>query len=196
MPLSDIMQAHADAFRQKTGVTSKLSVVDMTKLLDDLKWGKENLLKGTSDQYKELKGSGFLGATTATSILVPASLGETFTYTATIKNTFGDTVDLQLWEHNGNNKRTKYLGSSDCVLPDEEKEVSVTGTIVSKECKYVECAIWAGNHVRQVSSIYVKDERLYIGTEPGVWTPNPTDKVGGVTDLNLTALPLRLGVAA
>lgn len=179
MSLNDIMQAHANAFRQKTGVTSKLSVVDMTKLLDDLKWGKENLLKGTSDQYKELKGSGWLGVTTSITPSTPATLGETFTYTATIKNTYGDKVDLQLWECNSNNSRLKYLGSSDYVFPGEEKEVTITRTIVSKECKYVESAIWAANQVQQTSSLYVKNERLYVGTEPGVWTPDPADKVGG-----------------
>ena len=186
MSLSDILTAHADAFRQKTGVIKELSLTDMTELLNDLSWNKVNLLKGTSNQYKELKGFGWLAVSTASEFIVPASLGETFTYTANINNTFGDTLNLQLYERDSKNNR-KYLGASGNVFPGEEKEVSVTETVNSKDCQYIEAAIWAANHQKQTHSFYVKDERLYMGTEPGIWTPNPADKVGGVVNFVLTA---------
>ena len=60
MSLNDILTAlaaHADVFRQKTGVTKKLSLTDMTKLMQYLTLGKLNLLKGTSNQYQATKST-------------------------------------------------------------------------------------------------------------------------------------------
>lgn len=57
MSVSDVLTKHADAFRQKTGVTSKLSIPEMTNLMASLKWGQSNMLKGTSDQYREVNTS-------------------------------------------------------------------------------------------------------------------------------------------
>ena len=39
MSISDVLTKHADTFRQKTGVTNKLSISEMTNLMDSLKWG-------------------------------------------------------------------------------------------------------------------------------------------------------------
>ena len=91
MILNDILTAHADAFRQKTGVSSKLTIADMTRMLDDLSWSKTNLLKGTKREYTLLDG--------------------------------------------------------------------------------------------QPNPIQIKNERLYEGTEPGIWTPNPSDLTGGGAEL-------------
>lgn len=191
MSLKDALTEHANILRTKTGLDTTLSIADMTRLLDDLSWRQTNLLKGTSNQYKELKGWGWLGTSTSSNPQLPIPLGETITYAATIKNTFGDVLDLQLWELDSNQNRLNYLGRSDVVQPGEEKKVSLTATVASKECKYIGLGIWSNNKVTQPPSLYVKDERLYTGTAPGFWTPNPADKVGGVADLTLAALPLR-----
>ena len=58
MSISDVLTKHADTFRQKTGVINNLSIPEITDLMASLKWGQSNLLKGTSDQYKEAKVGG------------------------------------------------------------------------------------------------------------------------------------------
>ena len=177
MTLNDVMTAHADKLRAKTGVTDKLSIVDMTRLLDDLSWNQTNFLKGTSDQYKELTGKGWLGVTTANSATIPASFGETFTYTADIKNVKGCSVDVQIYEIDSSGHRY-YRNGSSYISAGEEKELSVTETMEHKDCKYIEVSIW-GEADNPGSVLQVKNERLYRGTEPGIWMPNPADKVGG-----------------
>ena len=177
MSLNDLMTTHADKLRAKTGVTDKLSIVDMTRLLDDLSWNKTNLLKGTSDQYKELTGTSWLGVSTDGSPTIPASFGETFTYAVDIKNVKGSSVDLQIHEIDSSNHRY-YRGSSPRISAGEEKELYITETMEHKDCKYIEVSIW-GMADNPGSVLQVKNERLYRGTEPGVWTPNPADKVGG-----------------
>ena len=176
MSLNDLMTTHADKLRAKTGVTDKLSIVGMTRLLDDLSWNQANLLKGTSNQYKELTGKGWLGLTTADSDTIPALFGETFTYTADIKNVKGSSVNVQIYEIDSSNHRY-YRGSSPRISAGEEKELYITETMEHKDCKYIEISIW-GIADNPGSVLQVKNERLYRGAEPGVWTPNPADKVG------------------
>lgn len=143
----------------------------------DLFYHQANLLIGTSDQYKELTGTGWLGVTTANSAIIPASLGETFTYTADIKNVKGSSVDAQIYERDSSGHRY-YRGSSSRISVGEEKEVSVTETMEHKDCKYIEVSIW-GEADNPGSVLQVKNERLYRGAEPGIWTPNPADKARG-----------------
>lgn len=184
MSLSDILTTHADTFRQKTGVSGKLTIADMTRLLDDLSWNKTNLLRGTSDQWKTLTVSGWLGAFTCSDQFfkfngTPA--GTIFTYSATIKNTLSEPVELQAWPCDGQKERltdyefkmSEYLGTG------QTKDISVSFPQLSVAV-YVQVGIYSqSGTVPQDSTFQVKNERLYEGTEPGIWTPNPADKVEG-----------------
>lgn len=193
MSILDVLTKHADTFRQKTGVTNKLSIPEMTNLMASLKWGQSNLLKGTSDQYKTITGQGWLGATSSTGInCIPVNVGETYTYAATIKNTFGAVLGLQLWSLDKNQLRIEYLEHSTYIDNGIEKQIVVTATIKNANTKYLQFGVYSDNTQQNTHSFQVKNERLYLGEAPGIWTPNPADKVGGVVSLVLSALlPVR-----
>ena len=180
MSISDILTKHADTFRQKTGVTNKLSIPEMTNLMASLKWGQSNLLKGTSDQYKTITGQGWLGVTSSSGInYIPANVGETYTYAATVKNTFGAVLGLQLWSLDKNQLRLEYLGHSTYIDNGIEKQIVVTVAIKDANTKYLLFGVYSDNTQHNTHSFQVKNERLYLGEAPGIWTPNPADKVGG-----------------
>lgn len=178
--------AHADKLRAKTGVTDKLSIVDMTRLLDDLKWGQTNLLKGTSDQYRTLTGQGWLAITTASNaftLMDGYDTGELFTYSATITNPtdYGINLEATMIGNNGQPVGFKQAWVHSPTVNGHTKDQHVSA-IVRKPIggvrlrTYITCQ---GGYEPVGTKIQVKDERLYVGTEPGVWTPNPADKVGG-----------------
>lgn len=205
MSLSDVLMAHADAFREKTGVSSKLAISDMTRLLDDLSWSKTNLLKGTSDEYTtrgNSQSTGWLIATSSTNgnggIPIPTSDNTPYTYSATVSNLgslpvkgeliFADDAGNRI-DDSSDSKFTKYINPG-----EKDIQVTVTRNTTSGTkklfCDF--CVLLNG----QSNPIQIKNERLYMGTEPGIWTPNPADKVGGVTDPTLITLPLYEEVAA
>lgn len=186
MSLNDILTVHADAFRQKTGVTNKLSIADMTKLLDDLTWGKENLLKGTNNQWTTFTVGGWIGVSTSSDPYFKFNgtpVGTRFIYSATIENTLNEPVELQVWlcddqkvrlagDVKGNFEMSEYLGTG------QTKDISISFTQLNGPV-YAQVGIYSSSgNVPQNSTFRVKNERLYIGTEPGIWTPNPADKVG------------------
>lgn len=189
MSLSDILTAHADAFRQKTGVISKLSLTDMTRLLDDLSWNKTNLLKGTSDQWKTCTVSGWMTVTTSPDHYFKfegTSVGALFTYSVTINNTVNQPVELQAWLCDEQKRRLGDIRGdnfgfvmSEYLDVGQTKDISVTFPQLDG-ATYVDLTVCSHDGtVPQGSSIQLKNERLYEGTEPGIWTPNPADKVGG-----------------
>lgn len=188
MSLSDVLTAHADIFRKKTGVSSKLTIADMTRLLDDLTWGKENLLKGTNNQWTTLTVGGWLDASTSSDPYLKFNgtpVGTRFIYSATIENTLSEPVELQVWLCDDQKARlasdvigngfeiSEYLGTG------QTKDISISFTQLNGSV-YAQVGIYSySGTVPQNSTFRVKNERLYIGTEPGIWTPNLADKVGG-----------------
>lgn len=184
MSLSDVLTAHADAFRQKTGVSGKLAITDMTRLLDDLSWNKTNLLKGTSDQWTTLTVGDWLNATTSSDRYFKFNgtpVGTRFTYSATIKNTLSEPVELQVWPCDGQKERLTDYGfqMSEYLGTGQTKDISVSFPQLSVAV-YAQVGIYSqSGTVPQDSTFQVKNERLYEGTEPGIWTPNPADKVEG-----------------
>ena len=188
MSLSDVLTAHADIFRKKTGVSSKLTIADMTRLLDDLTWGKENLLKGTNDEYTTRGNSqttGWLITTSSTNgnggIPISTSDNTAYTYSATVSNLGSLPVrgELIFADDAGNrindgvqDKFTKYVNPG-------EKDIQVTvtrNTVPGTKKIFCDFCVSLNG---QSNPIQIKNERLYIGTEPGTWMPNPADKVGG-----------------
>lgn len=206
MPLNDLMITHADKLRAKTGVTNKLSIVDMTRLLDDLKWNQTNLLKGTSNQWQEIEVvDPWIWKTSAADMFFTLSgipAGTKLTYSAAVKNDTDSEVELQMWMCDSTKARL-YSYPQDHVHSNSSylapgKQANLTSTIVSiPEAAFLQIGIYsAAGHATKGTKFQVKNERLYVGTEPGVWTPNPADIVGGVTDLTLTVIPLEMEVAA
>ena len=180
MNISDVLTKHADTFRQKTGVTSKLSISEMTNLMDSLKWGKENLLTGTSNQYRDIKPNGIY-ATTATNSRQPiAELADKkVTYSVKVTKPAGTDIFAEIVQ---NDKDGGWLSSTHSFIKADAGEVlfTVTDTLKASD-GYFSVHVFA----RNVDTIKLKDERLYVGTLPGVWTPNPADKVGGVMLSNI-----------
>lgn len=197
MSLSDVLTAHADIFRKKTGVSSKLTIADMTRLLDDLSWGKMNLLKGTNDEYTTRGNSqttGWLIATSSTNgnggIPISTSDNTAYTYSATVSNLGSLPVrgELIFADDAGNrindgvqDKFTKYINPG-----EKDVQITVTRNVLpgTKGLLCDICVLLNG----QPNPIQIKDERIYEGTEPGIWTPNPSDLTGGRIKLMLLHL--------
>ena len=178
MSISDVLTKHADAFRQKTGVTSKLSIPEMTNLMASLKWGQSNLLKGTSNQYKEAKVNGIYASTASnTNMHITDLANKQLAYSLTIINTTGTDIFAEIVQYD---KHKNWLSS---------KHSSNKSTEIGQECTFacvdtinpqtdnIDCHLYVTNAANK--SVKIKNERLYVGTLPGVWTPNPADKAEG-----------------
>lgn len=189
MSISDILTKHADTFRQKTGVTNKLSIPEMTNLMASLKWGQSNLLKGTSDQYREVNTSttdhnGWVQLTMSNGNpnhqFSQDLMGNAkyFTYSGTVENMTKYTIKAELIPIDKNSQRlTEGIVSGEIYPGQKDYSFSLTSP-VPKNCSgfLADCYYYG---VGNGQSFRMKDERLYVGTLPGIWTPNPADKVGG-----------------
>lgn len=182
MSLNDILTAHADAFRQKTGVANKLSLTDMTKLMQYLTLGKLNLLKGTSNQYQSTK------STTSNGYIDCGNYHNHFllAYGATIKNTSSKPVKLKyvladytkapLTQQLDDTPLQGY--SNDTVNPGEEADISVIFQMDGNTW-FVLVSVVNADGSALSTDVQVKNERAYQSYDVGIWTPNPADKVGG-----------------
>ena len=183
MSLSDVLTAHADAFRQETGVTNKLSLTDMTKLMQYLTLRKLNLLKGTSNQYQATK------STTSNGYIDCANYHNSYwlAYGATIKNTSSKPVKLKyILANNAKAPLTQQPSddiplqgySNDTVNPGEEADISVIFQM-NGNTWFVLVSIVNADGSSLSTDVQVKNERAYQSYDAGIWTPNPADKVGG-----------------
>ena len=182
MSLNDILTTHADAFRRKTGVTNKLSLTDMTKLMQYLTLGKLNLLKGTSNQYQSTK------STTSNGYIDCANYRNQYwlAYGATIKNTSSKPVKLKyVLADPAKAPLTQPLYyipiqgySNDTVNPGEEADISVIFQMDGNTW-FVLVSIVNADGSALSTDVQVKNERAYQSHDAGIWTPNPADKVEG-----------------
>lgn len=178
MSLKDALTEHANILRSKTGVSNSLSISDMTRLLDDLSWNKKNLLKGTSDEYKVAYASPINHASTASNNSLLYNLnGVTLTYSLTLFNTTSQPVGIEIIQYDDNYRWLSSQHSSMMCSPNTESFLTVTCLVSNSDTKYV--AVDASINDKSNRSVKIKDERLYEGTEPGIWTPNPSDLTGG-----------------
>ena len=189
MSISDVLTKHADTFRQKTGVTNKLSIPEMTDLMASLKWGQSNLLKGTSDQYREANTittdqDGWVTMTTSNGNPYhdfPQDIMDNakyFTYSGTVENMTKYNVIAELIPIENDYQRITSGVASGVIYPGQ-KDYSFSITCpVPKNCAgfQADCYYYG---VGNGQSFMMKEERLYVGTLPGIWTPNPDDKVVG-----------------
>lgn len=200
MSLNDILTAHADILRKKTGVTNKLSLTDMTKLMQYLTLRKLNLLKGTSNQYQSTK------STTSNGYIDCSNYhnGYWITYGATIKNTsskpvklkyiLADSTRVPLTQQTYDDVPIQGY-SNNTVNPGEEADISVIFKM-DRNTWFVLVSIVNADGSALSTDVQVKNERAYQSYDAGIWTPNPADKVGGVVKALLCVLlPVR-GCAA
>lgn len=180
MSLNDalkVLKDHADAFRSKTGVDNSLSIPIMTDLLKFMSWDKKNLLRHTSDQYQNVSSSGW-GVSAINFIQITNNdVGKTYTYAATIKNGNDTKVRLVAYCMSGTSKLKINLGTNE-VSPGDERSVSLSFPAVEGTTT-IRVDIEAVDYKHNLVRYSYKNERLYEGTDPGVWTPNPADIVGG-----------------
>lgn len=185
MSLKDALTEHANILRTKTGLDITLSIYDMTRLLGDLSWNKKNLLKGTSDEWKSIPLLQWGQVSSATNNrnfdISNYPVGSYFTYALTIINK--DNVDICLEMGLVNKQGIDVTGynTASRVIERSSDEVHLYTTIKKLSSDFVGLNAWIisksanGNN----NPVQVKDERLYEGTEPGIWTPNPSDLTGG-----------------
>lgn len=185
--LNDELTGLADNIRSHTGYKEKMTVPEMKDHVKDLSWVNHNLLSGTSDQYQTLYvDSGWFAKTTANSPYYTyrdEKVGDWFTYSATISNYSSHPICLEVWNCKGT---TGIQGASDggysvnchsVVVNSGEYDKDVTvyiqrsGTADTLRCYLVASDGKAVNG----EQVQVKNERLYRGIQPGVWTPNSVD---------------------
>lgn len=189
MSISDVLTKHADTFRQKTGVTNKLSISEMTNLMDSLKWGQSNLLKGTSDQYREANTNttdqdAWVQMTTSNGDPnhdFPQGIMDNakyFTYSGTVENMTKYNIIAELIPIDKDHQRLNEGVASGVIYPGQKDHSFSITSPVPKNCSgfMADCYYYG---VGNGQSFKMKEERLYVGTLPGIWTPNPADKVGG-----------------
>ncbi|MQB70879.1 hypothetical protein DN445_03320 [Lactobacillus reuteri] len=182
MSLNEKMTGLANKLREKTGVANKLSLTDMTKLMQYLTLGKLNLLKGTSNQYQATK------STTSNGYIDCANYRNRYllAYGATIKNTSSKPVKLKyvladpakapLTKQEYNIPLQGY--SNDTVNPGEEADISVIFEMDGNTW-FVLVSVANADGSALSTDVQVKNERAYQSNDAGIWTPNPADKVGG-----------------
>lgn len=179
MSLKDALTEHANVLRSKTGVSDTLSISDMTRLLGDLSWGKENLLTGTSDTYSHISDSGWSPNNMYGRVKVANSMiGKNYTYAVMVKNDYGNKLRIVAYCLKNGQKLTVNLGKDIANLGDE-KQIYVTFPVAS-DADSLQVNVEAINGNANTVSYSYKDESVYEGTEPGIWTPNPSDLTGGV----------------
>ncbi|MDD6431791.1 MAG: hypothetical protein PUF79_01550 [Lactobacillaceae bacterium] len=183
MALNDVMTAQANKFRAKTGVTNKLSIVDMTQLLDYLKWGRTNLLTGTSDQYKSINSSGWAVSPHKSISAATYHGGDKFTYAVTVANgsdkavrLVGFALDQDGGNADGGTIRLKF--ASEPIAPNTTVDAQLSLTMDASTW-FLRAYVEAVDDKSAVVRYQIKNERLYLGPYAGVWTPNPADIVGG-----------------
>ena len=178
MNISDVLTKHADTFRQKTGVTNKLTIPEMTDLMASLKWGQSNLLKGTSNQYKEAKVNVLYASSASnTDMHITDLANKRLAYSLTIINTTGTNIIAEIVQYDKDkNWISSKHSSNTSTEAGQECTFSVVDTI-SPQTANISCRLYMINAANK--SVKIKNERLYVGTLPGVWMPNPADKVGG-----------------
>lgn len=185
MSISDVLTKHADTFRQKTGVTHKLSIPEMTDLMASLKWGQFNLLEGTSNQYRNVNIDTASGEYWHT--MTTASGGTTHmitdemrnagnvTYSATIENDSSYNVYIELYPiDKGNNRLDGGITGVIGIHPGD-KDIKTTVTMSIKDNYYKLNADIYFYGVTKDQVVKVKDERLYLGTIPGIWVPSKSE---------------------
>ncbi len=204
--LTDELTGLADNIRSRTGYKEKMTVPEMKDHVNELSWVNHNLLSGTSDQYQTLYvDSVWFGKTTANSPYYTyhdEKVGDWFAYSATISNYGTHPIDLEVWNCRGT---TPIQGTSDAgypinghsvvVNPGEcNKDVTVyirrSGTADTLRCYLIASDGKAVNG----EQVQVKNERLYRGRQPGVWTPNSVDST--TSNGNFTASTLDLSLSS
>lgn len=186
--LNDELTGLADNIRSRTGYREKMTVPEMKDHVNDLSWVNHNLLSGTSDHYQTIYSDNnvWLGKTTATSNMTGtygSKPGDWYTYSATISNYSSHPVCLELWLFKdgsdckyGTENPYPIVSHSEVVNPGEyDKDVS--GYIqVGKDSNQLRTyIIFSDRKGVKGEQIQVKNERLYKGRQPGVWTPNSVD---------------------
>ena len=188
--LNDELTDLADNIRSHTGYKEKMTVPEMKDHVKDLSWVNHNLLSGTSDHYQTIYSNDipFLCKSTATNIITgtyDSQPGDWYSYSATISNYSSHPVCLELWlfkDDNGatNDDANPYPVSShsEVVNPGEyDKDVTAYLQVGTKTNRIRSYIIFQDGKGVKGEQIQVKNERLYKGRQPGVWTPNSVDSI-------------------
>ena len=186
--LNDELTDLADNLRSRTGYKEKMTVPEMKDHVNDLSWVNHNLLSGTSDHYQTIYSgdNGFLCKTTATNIMTDtydSQPGDWYSYSATISNYSSNPICLELWLFKDDSGATHddansypISSHSEIVNPGEyDKDVTAYLQVGTKTNRIRSYIVFPNGKGVKGEQIQVKNERLYKGRQPGVWTPNSVD---------------------
>lgn len=173
MPLSDVLSNHGDAVRSVTGLSSKLSISDMTKYISELV--RVNLLHDTSAIDKEIKVDDGVWGSELCTIQLDKGI---YTFSVELYNNTSTPIALRLDNQTGTaraaltnsvdtsfgvmSKDGLWLDSSQRKFMNMTFEVYQPGTIMLG---------FAGNPFKQGSIKYSK-AMLNTGTLPLPYTQN------------------------
>ena len=167
----------ADGFVQKVQQTT----------LPMLNGGGVNLVKGTSNDWQTLTGSGWFQQTTSNYWYSTSyeKTGDQITYSIRIKNTSSYPVCAEIVGYNSNQSTRVTAAQSPVVQPGAEQSVSVTLTISSLTWWVGGWVVTQDSSTPQLS-IQVKSEKLERGSVATPWTPNSAELVTQVAFTELT----------
>lgn len=171
MSLSDVLSKHGDAVRSVTGLSSKLSISDMTKYISELV--RVNLLHDTSAIDKEINVDDGTWSSELCTIQLDKGI---YTFSVELYNNTSTSIGLRLDNQTGTARAaltnsvdisfgvmsTEWLDSSQRKLMNMTFEVYQPGTIMLG---------FAGNPFKQGSIKYSK-AMLNTGTLPLPYTQN------------------------
>lgn len=199
--LNDELTGLADNIRSRTGYKEKMTISEMKDHVKDLSWVNHNLLSGTSDHYQTIYSNDipFLCKSTATNIMTDtydSQPGDWYSYSATISNYSSHPICLELWlfkdgsgATNDDAKPYPISSHSEVVNPGEhDKDVTAYLQVGTKTNRIRSYIIFQDGKGVKGEQIQVKNERLYKGRQPGVWTPNSVDST--TSNDNFTASTL------
>ena len=167
----------ADGFVQKVQQTT----------LPMLNGGGVNLVKGTSNDWQTLTGSGRFQQTTSNYWYSTSyeKTGDQITYSIRIKNTSSYPVCAEIVGYDSNQSTRVTAAQSPVVQPGAEQSVSVTLTISSSTWWVGGWVVTQDSSTPQLS-IQVKSEKLERGSVATPWTPNSAELVTQVAFTELT----------
>lgn len=186
--LNDELTGLADNIRSRTGYKEKMTIPEMRDHVNDLSWVNHNLLSGTSDHYQTIYSDdiAFLCRTTATNFMVgtyDSQPGDWYSYSATISNYSSHPICLEMWLFKDGSGATHddanpypVSSHSEIVNPGEyDKDVTAYLQVGTKTNRIRSYIIFQDGKGVKGEQIQVKNERLYKGRQPGIWTPNSVD---------------------
>lgn len=191
MSISETLTLLMNKVRSKTGAVDALTIKAAMDLLDTVAFNEENILLGTSKNYRDVTSNGskyYGGMTASTSIHdVDTMKSKWYTYAATVTNDSNKEFCMEVWQFHdnkalfpGDTSPLPNVVHSENVKPgDKDKLCFATVELSPKANQLRTYFVCPNGDSTNDTKLEIKEERLVAGKAPGFWSPNPAEKVGG-----------------